>query len=73
MKTKFQLHVAAWFTKLGNISVYLFGRGMARQNGRPSVLTKGIFLASFDLLKSDGKSCRILLMKLTTKQAKSKV
>jgi len=70
METSFQLHAAAWFTKLGNIPLYLFDRGMARHHGRPSVLTKGIFPASFDLLKSDEKSSRILFMKQTAKQAK---
>jgi len=73
METSFQLHAAACFTKLGNIPVYQFGSGVTRHYGRPSVLTKGIFPASFDLLQSDEKSSRILLMKQTTKQAMSKV
>jgi hypothetical protein len=73
METSFQLHDAVYFTMLGNIPMYLFGRGMAKHRGRFSVLTKGIFPASFNLLQSDEKSSSILLMEQTTKQTNSKV
>jgi hypothetical protein len=73
MEASFQFHAAVCFIMLGNIPVYVFGRVMARHHGRSSVLMKGIFQTSFDLLQSDEKSSRILLMKQTTKQANSKV